>query len=83
MSIKRDIILADTVEFFGHEDYRTIEIFTASERLPEPEYDDTILAIYTTRVREALEGADDDFEEPLEADESGFNPYMGCYDDDC
>lgn len=60
MSIKRDIILADTIEFFGHEDYRTIEIFSASERLPEPEYDDTILAIYATRVREALEGADDD-----------------------
>ena len=94
MTTKREIILNDTIQAFGFEHPYTIEIFAISERMPEPEYDDTLLYLYSKRVADEIMREDpfeddpvyenedwDDFEEDV--DESGFDVYMGCYTWDC
>ena len=85
MTVNRQIILTNCITYFGLEAPQTIELHTMSERLPEEQFDDAIRLVYLARVDE--HEAEMQFWEDEEfvdyADESGFDPYMGCYTGDC
>lgn len=76
----RRIILSDTITTFGHESPQTLEIFKVSERLPEEEFDNTLIMLYCAHLRKLYE---DDEIVDIDDDETGFDPYMGCYTGDC
>lgn len=77
----RQMLLSDAITTFGHEAPQTLEIFTVSERLPEKEFDTTLTALFIARLKELYE--DDEIVDIDDADEVGFDPYMGCYTGDC
>lgn len=87
MTTNRQTTLNNCATYFGLEAPQTIEIFTMSDRLPEEQFDDAIRLVYLARVDEheaEMQFWDDEDEEFVDyADESGFDPYMGCYTGDC
>lgn len=87
MTPNRQTTLNNCATYFGLEAPQTIEIFTMSERLPEEQFDDAIRLVYLARVDEheaEMQFWDDEDEECVDySDESGFDPYMGCYTGDC
>lgn len=72
--------LDKAIRNFGFEDPRTITIAfleeTGKHQLAEDLYE-----ILTNN--EECEDEDEDFDYIDESDESGFDPYMGCYTGDC
>ena len=87
MTTNRQTILNNCATYFGLEAPQTIEIFTMSERLSEEQFDDAIRLVYLARVDEheaEMQFWNDEDEEYVDySDESGFDPYMGCYTGDC
>ena len=89
MTNRRAALLNNTVQFFGHEHPTTIEIFTISERCPEEQFDDTISYLFNCRMHDHIAEcynsceADEEGEYIDYSDESGFDPYIGCYTGDC
>jgi hypothetical protein len=89
MTENRQKILNNCIIFFGFEAPQTIELFAISERCPEEQFDDALRIIYLARVDEyeaehQFWDEEDETSVPIDySDESGFDPYMGCYTGDC
>ena len=75
----RDIIKDLAIINLGHEQPKTIEIFSIDEREKD---DTTAVGMMIECLEEGLNESDEeDFEDDV--DEVGYNPYLGCNDWDC
>lgn len=75
----RDIIKDLAIIHLGHEHPKTIEIFSIDEREKD---DTTAVGMMIESLEEGLNESDEeDWED--DADEVGYNPYLGCNDWDC
>jgi len=72
------------VTVFGHENPTTIEVFKLLEEGLECLALETFSNAYLDSLNPIEELSDEEYEEYWdEADECGFDPYMGCYTGDC
>ena len=75
----REIIKDLAIINLGHEHPATIEIFSIDEREKD---DTTAVGMMIESLEEGLNESDEeDWED--DADEVGYNPYLGCNDWDC